>query len=266
MLNQSLVPSYSALYANPYGALSYGTYPGYLTRPQPYRYKRSYSKRRPRFRTAVKKVVRSIAETKFYDVIPSAEAVITYEGTMFELTDIEEGLTDISRIGNKVCGTSLQLRLRAFLPTPSQISLVPGVLLRVIVFIWKDDTEPITQDILEGSPAIGKTVYAFLNHTKKVKRKILLDTTMQLNYDNTLNSTNTLVITPGSGSSVHMEKYLPLNKLPDRLRTINFDPSEGDPTKGVNKIWMLVVADGNADTSSVGPSFYFNARYNYTDV
>lgn len=261
-----MVPSYSALYGTPLGGTpAYGNYTGYLTRPRSYRYKkRSY--RRPRWRTAVKRVVRSIAESKYYDANLASPAIITYEGTMFELTDMEEGVTDVSRIGTKVCGTSLQLRLRAYLPAPSQIALVNGVLIRVIVFIWKDDTEPVTEDILEGEPAIGKTVYAFLNHQKKIKRKILLDTTMQLNYDNTLNSTNTVVITPGSASSCHMEKYLPLNKLPDRLRTINYDPAEGDATKGVNKIWMLVVADGNAETSDVGPSFFYNSRYNYIDV
>ena len=81
-----------------------------------------------------------------------------------------QGSGQNNRIGDKVTGTSLEMKYELFLSGLATQN--PLNTTRVILFIWKDDTTPTVADILEDPTYPSLSPF---NHDKKVKRKILYD-------------------------------------------------------------------------------------------
>lgn len=245
----------------------YGMY-GRTTRPMPRIYKRPSAPRvyprtyRGFSRTAIKKAITSMAEHKYVDYNQTEPLTLSFAPQFFCLTTMDQGNSVTTRVGDKVTGISLQLRMRAWLP-PATASTIPNTLVRIIIFIWKDDTEPNTGDLLEETPTITDCCLQMLHHDKRVKRKILYDTCFRLNNDVTvIESTATSLAGPNSQNLTI--KYIPLKKLSPKNRTINFEA--GSNTTAVNHIYLVAMADANPNTTLVGPNFDFISRYNYVDV
>lgn len=223
------------------------------------RARRFFSNRR------LKQALFSIAEHKYFDTQQSytnfAINPVLSAGKIDSLTEITQGQSDITRIGDKSTGLSLQMRLQVASVTIATSK--HNYLFRVIIFIWKDDTTPLTADILDNNAGFGLSPLSFYNHDKTIKRKILYDKT----YD-----FFTYVNTTPNILSVHrpnytMIEYIPLTKLnggsggQKDLNVINF---AGGTTTGVNKIYMLTIS--NADAAPEGWDTNISVRYNFIDM
>lgn len=268
--------------------------PGFYRQPSMYRFKgtgrRLFGGRRGT-KNQIKRVVRSIAERKYFDSLIKAEAMdtirITLSGTMFVTTAVPTGLNDFERIGDKTTGTSMQMRFLVVNPgyLPAGTDPVTAVrapirnyILRVIVFIWKDDSTPNPAGILQTLGTIpGDVAYVLapLNHDLKVKRKILMDKVYNLFCDRTGSiateppaPTETTVSSGSYRPNAYINESFDLTKLRGGLNTVNF---QGGTVVGVNHIYILMVSNTEqtgttaTDTNSCW-NVYGAVRYNYIDM
>jgi hypothetical protein len=205
--------------------------------------------------------VRSLAEHKYWDTQltfgPTHSFQVNENGIVVQVTGVSPGSSDTTRIGDKVTGTSFQITLNI---TPSGlITMQPSISHRLIVFIWKDDTNPTAADILQTStPFPVSTTMPFrpLNHDKKIKRKILIDQTINNFCD--LGQ----VAFAGSANPNWTKKWvIPLAKY-GNLAKINYNVGTTD---GVNNIWYLIIASGAGLANSFWEQTLYT-RYNYIDM
>jgi len=226
-------------------------------------------------RTSIKAAVRSMAEKKIMDSYqvfgPGAMAgQITVTGQIISLTDVSQGMTDATRIGDKCTGTSLRIRVYSEVPGQNSASSPkiypdPYMNLRIIVFIWKDDTEPTADQIVDGTTLVNNDIKSLLplNHDMKIKRKLLMDQ----NY-----TASGLVTIAGNISSINTSYKLPvlikkdvnLTKLKGGLNTINF---QNGTLLGINKIYMLAIANHTVDeTNDFSWRHIMHFRYTFYDM
>jgi len=128
-------------------------------------------------------------------------------------------------------------------------------ILRVIIFIWKDDTAPTTTTIVDPYPGIDSPIMP-LDHDRKVKRKILYDQTHSFYTD----QTNSLC----QNSILTRRFCIPLTRLKMGMDTINYI---GGSTTGVNNIYLLLIS--NQSTAAAPVSSWpvtVITRYNFVDV
>lgn len=210
-------------------------------------------------------VIKSVAEHKYRDtsILQQQPLGPTVDGLVTSLVDIPSGLLDVNRIGDKVTGLSLQLTCSIFSPHIATLS-DSIFIFRILVFIWKDDTPPVRDDILTigaaGLPALLPNLW-FLNHDKKVKRKLLLDKTFVAADQSVLN----VAITYSTAywrPHIAYKVYIPLSKY-KRDAIINYD---GNTTNGTNKIYCLTLANLSAGNQSQSWNVVVASRYNYIDM
>lgn len=119
---------------------------------------------------------------------------------------------------------------------------------RIILFQWKDDTIPTVTDILTTAD-----VHSAFNHDKKIKRKLLYETTGVFIHNNV----NALAVANRLG--MNMKKFINLkSRLADSGVQISF---QAGTTTGVNKIYYMLICD---DAAYLGNAF--TIRINYTDI
>lgn len=220
-------------------------------------------------RRKVLSIIRSVAEHKvfnsgFYRGAGRGTGYISDAGTIFALTLVPQGNTDLTRIGDKITGTSLQIKFMSYPNVNnSPIGYAPlyMYMLRVIIFIWKDDTPPSVGDILDAKggefPVVPGPPVEMLNHDRKVKRKILYDKMFMQNVD-------PLFIASSMSSGIHKEMSFPCSKY-GRLATIHL---QAGGVIGVNHLYLL--AKSNVPSTAGGEllsyNFDLNARYTFIDV
>lgn len=167
----------------------------------------------------------------------------------FALTDMNQGSGQQERIGDKCTGSSLEVRM--VISSPGAATTSDYMLMRTIIFVWKDDTTPILSDILETGA--WNPVLAPLNHDTKVKRKILYDAVSAHYLE---------PVTKNSMSPVKYKKIvLPLNKL----RALNMVNFQAGTTIAVNHIYILHLAD-TANTANQTWTLNATYRYNFIDM
>ena len=249
----------------------YGARVGYTTRRFPGRFRtptRMVGGRRFRRlnRRGLQNFVLNLNEKKFYDEFVTVTDA-NKDGAMFCLTDIPQGSSVITRVGDKVVMRNLIVRGRIFYDwtdTTHRTSYGPEVRVRILIFIWKDDTDPDVDDLVDSSTSFFPidACSFMLDHDRKVKRKLLWDHTYDIKNDAFGVSSYNPVY--GTGSAADVKTYIDLSRIPLPLRTINFAAST---LTGVNKIWMLIKADANARPGNYsGPQVRINTRLSYTDA
>lgn len=237
----------------------------------------------------IERVVRSIAEKKYNDLGKSftnnVAARVSYTGNIYFLNQIDQGQTDTTRIGDKVTGTSLQVNFMVVNPgyfndTALNIKYIPlkNYYLRIIIFIWKDDLAPTVNDIIDGgSPDEPRTagILGFLDHDRKVKRKVIMDEVFNLYCDTTSQVDGTSEPTlsmPYTGSykpNMFIRRAFDLTKLRGGLNVLNFVGSTNvDP---VNGIYMLLISNTHQDNTPTPAindcwNVYGSFRYNFIDM
>nr|AOV86266.1 hypothetical capsid protein [uncultured virus] len=249
----------------------YGARVGYTTRRFPGRFRapsRMAGGRRFRRlnRRGLQNFVLNLNEKKFYDEFVTVTDA-NRDGSMFCLTEVVPGTSVQSRVGDKIVMRNLTVRGRIFYDwsdTSNRGSYGLAVRVRILIFIWKDDTEPEPGDVVDSSiSTFSIDACSFmLDHDRKVKRKLLWDQTYDIKNDNQ-NYSNAFFAAPGTGSAADVKAYIDLSRLPIPLRTINYAASN---LAGVNKIWMLIKADATPRPSSYsGPQVRINTRLSFTD-
>lgn len=249
----------------------YGMYNRYTTKPfvklRPGRGMRSVRPYRGISRTGVKKIVQSMAEHKYVDGGLNVPLQVGYTGYINAISNAELGNTDTTRVGDKTTGVSIQLKMRFWLPDPDTKYQDGGTCVRILVFIWKDDATPTSSDIFEETPTINNAALLMLNHDKKIRRRILLDEVHRLNYNIIVPLEGDPIPAPGPNSNLFLKRYINLSNLPNRLKIVNYRTGDTN-MNGVNKIYLLVLTDGNPPGEGVaeGPLFDYSSRYNFIDM
>jgi len=128
-------------------------------------------RRRGLTRSGVKRVVRSMAEHKYWDKTDTGAGTSFNTNGPVLLTGIPQGTTDSTRVGDKLQITSMQFTFDLF--TVSHAAC--GVAARIIVFQWYDDGTPTAASILQD---VTNPLISPFDHDLKVKRRIVMDKTI----------------------------------------------------------------------------------------
>lgn len=238
--------------------MGYGTrYYSARRNPGLYRTSSSYSitasARRRLGRYKLRQAIKSIAERKFYDntlLQTPAGNNLNDAGFMYALSDMTQGSGQNQRIGDKCTGSSIEWR--AYLFSPGVVTTVPYILVRVIFFIWKDDTTPVVGDILQD-PA--NPLLSPFNHDQAVKRKILLDKTWTQYLEPTLKNATI--------PNKFMKAVIPLSKVRRGLNIVNF---QGGTTIAINHVYFLSISNTPNGVGNNEWSFGHVFRYNFIDM
>jgi len=218
----------------------------------PRRSKRPNPNRR-QIHSEVVRVMRSLTEHKYFD-LPVTGTLASFEAAPISLTDVPAGTTDLTRIGDQVTGTSLDLTF--------SISAVSGatyesLYVRVIVFVWHDDSSPTIFNLLQSNNNLY-TILSPFDVDRAPKRHVLCDEHLgPLSYAAVHYSTTPAII---------HRRRINLNSLPVSFRRIQY---QGATITGIGKIYIAVIArDINFSQTATVPGSWFTlySRYNYTDM
>lgn len=172
----------------------------------------------------VARMMQMKTELKHLDTNVAATAIST-SGIIYALSDIPQGITDVTRIGDSALPKQLQLRWNIVgADTPSNI-------LRCVVFRWKMNTAadvPTINEIFDSAFS-GNYVLAPLTFHDRARYELLMDKVWVSN-PNAASTTNTKT----GSKSMKMAK-----------KAIEFQAGIVD---GQNKIYLLIVSDSSAIT------------------
>lgn len=191
-------------------------------------------KRKPvldkRIRAVTKSVLASQSELKYFDTL--ATAAPDYAGYLQNLSLVPQGSTDISRDGDQLYATSIQIRGNITLADTTNY-------LRVILFCWKSDTTPDQDDILTTTYK-GSTNYVLApyHHDGRSMFTVLSDRTYFLHADKTQVQFN----------------------ITKKLNKKMFFNAGG--TSGKNQVWAMTLSDSAAVSH---PSVAMVSRLRFRD-
>lgn len=181
------------------------------------------------------------------------------------VTLVPSGNTQISRIGDIITGTSLEVMMSWQVPQPNQNPISTTINWRWIGLIWKDDTTPTLATVLD--PVVGLSTLFNplrpLNHDLKVKRKVLWNKIWSsygwIDFNIIADQYYTTTSNPRGTSQfvVNLTKY-----QRNKLNRINFLPGS---TVGVNHIYSCIFTSEPAgnDSYSEAQSVF---KYNFIDM
>jgi len=224
-------------------------------------------------RGSFKRNLRRLAEKKTANNIlvlnPLGTSQPKYEGDIYPLTIISQGTTSITRVGDKVTGSSIEINYVIYPASPATVlGYFPSreFIVRIIIFIWKDDSAPTPADLIDYPPGstISVPIYP-LNHDKKVKRKVLYDKTHTLYADFTQVVASTGYYTGAINPIVTRRFAINLTKLRGGIDTINFIGSA--TANPINQIYMFIASNVPAVGAPLRSwPFELITRYNFVDV
>jgi hypothetical protein len=195
-------------------------------------------------------VIGRMAEKKYFDVSSAANNV-TFNGTIASLSDVTQGTTDITRVGDKLTMNSVELKFFAVPGTATLYSVV-----RLVVFLWRDDTTPTVNDLMQAGAGTSMLPLSPLDHDDRAKRKILYDKYFTMTYDNY--GANQY----GANAIKVFKTFMDLKKWNLRDRTVSYFAGG---TAGFNKIWIFYGStNGTGANQPVSLSYY--SRINFTDT
>lgn len=213
-------------------------------------------------------MVLNLNEPKIKEVFITS-AKIGEPGAVTVLTPISPGTGLVNRIGNKVIMKNLQIRGRIYwdwLDNALRGAYAYYCRVRILIFIWKDDTHPVPTDIktTPGGFLLQDACSFFLDPDKKPKRKLLYDGVYDLRNDSQYTAPGVMNPRPGTDSCKSINLYFDLTRLPLSLRTISYAPGSTD---GINNIYFFVTADAEQTGASfTGPQIRINSRLTFTDA
>lgn len=183
-------------------------------------------------RNMIQSMVKTDEEQKYcsFSLVPTA---VDYNGSISDITAIDQGTTDSTRIGDTVRLESFDFHIWAVVGAVN-------ALCRVITFQWANDSIPTVGDVLISTGGSAVTPMSTYNRDDSIKRRILTDDMFSLNP---LYQQN------------YVRKYENL-KLP--LKEVQFS---GATTDGYNKVWVLLISS----TSSSNPNLGYYTKLKYTD-
>lgn len=183
----------------------------------------------------VEDMIRGEQEVKFLDVVNAT--TVSYSGSVIALTNVPQGTTNITRIGNEVTPRKLKIRLTASCADAYNV-------VRVLVFRWNQRFSidpPDPADILE-LVASTNAVNSALTHDERSAFKILYDRTV-------------VMVLSTSNNTAQIEIDLKLKQKPISY----FGTSSSDQLNGYYIMW---ISDSSAVTH---PGMNYYSRFEYTD-
>lgn len=129
--------------------------------------------------SAYRRSIPGSAEKKYFDTA-FTPADMSTTGLIFSLNRIEQGTSNIQRIGNKLTIKNINLRLIPYLT--SSTNNVAGSVFRIMLLVDKqaNGTEPVRSDILVGSAG---DVTSFRNLNNDERFDVLYDKFITLNHN-----------------------------------------------------------------------------------
>jgi len=216
------------------------------------------------------KSLRKIAEHKQYGGLFEFGADPAYYATYIDspgrnllMTAVPQGIQGDDRIGDKLTGTSLRIKLMV---SPDQAytgNRNTEHWLRIIVYIWKDDTSPVMSDLLQNYVAAPAGLWPFeaYDPDKKVKSKILLDTVIGQRASK---SSSGIDLSLGANVPAFREWKFNLTKLRRGLNVINYQ--QGSATVAINHIYMLLKSNIPVLSQSSAWDIAVSSDFRYIDM
>lgn len=202
--------------------------------------KRRFTKRAVATKAYVKKLVRKEAETKYWDLSTASQPYSIALGatTILDLTEVPQGTTDVTRVGDKLTIRGLDIRMDAIIADTTNV-------IRCIIFQWYINTNITLSNPLGSQVLQDITTYPHLSnyhHDNNNQFHILYDTMIQLGAQ-------------GPQARVwHVKPNLKWAK-----KTVEFS---GGGTNGANKLYMLLVSDSSAVSH---PTVRIQSRLRFDD-
>lgn len=229
------------------------------TRKLPGRRMRKGRKLNRRERLQVKRIVNVGRELKFHQTGTSSGSTSSTFG-IAPLSDISQGTTDTTRIGDRITLKSMQLRITfvgsettAVLPADNYNQF------RFIVFQWKDRVSgnPAVADLLLNGPSGAVDIWSMLNHDNRQNYNILLDKTITC-----VNNSSTAAVVPVTGYQANHVQHRVWNfnfkKINKQLQYV-----AASATDGTNRLFYLMGGDSSATPHQ---SYFFMAKLFYYDA
>ncbi len=205
----------------------------------------------------VKRAIKKMHEKKYFMKEQSSIAVSFDTHLLVDLSAIPQGDTDLTRDGDSVKLTSLQVRMT----WQTGASQSADSYVRVVIFQWFDNSTPTPPLVLGalGAAFDGTTAMdAFYNHDRRRQFRVL--------YDN-------LSICGGSSDPAvasHLFRKTPVISFTPKIKGkrtgkkayINF---VGGGTTAQNKIYLLAISN-IADGTNTEPVLLFNSKLNFIDI
>lgn len=209
-----------------------------------------------------------MAEKKYYDLTFDDGGImgigsLTTDGQMWSLSTVSQGTADNRRIGDKITMNSIEIRMVLYADKTVK-PVEPSQFYRFIVFKWYDDTTPTVGDIIENTGS-NFVIVTPLQHDKKVKRKVFLDTVIPVFHD----VKPTGYVAADSFRLVYNMPitrtfFIDLKKKSMKVRQVNY---EGGTVTGVGKFYILVLGSTTATNELTDPVHYsVEVRNNFTDM
>lgn len=205
-----------------------------------------------------------LAERKFFDrtfyTLNVFVNPINWDGRIFDLTSVAQGIGDSNRIGDKILVGSVEMRLYMY-PDATTPPVIPNQAYRFIIFKWYDDTTPTVADVLQFSTAGGAgNIVAPFEHDKSIKREVLVDFCLPTYRDIAANTT----IRSGWNTPLYEDVTISLDNRSIRVRQVSY---QGSTVTGVGKFYLLAVSNTDPVHDLTDPLHYtITTRVNYTDM
>lgn len=188
---------------------------------------------------AVRRALEKQEELKISDT--TINTTIDNTGTLFDLTDMAQGVTEANRVGNKCAPKWIDVRLSCLPADGRQI-------MRFVLFQWHADDgshAPAATDILQAGLVTSGTyaVYAGLNNDDRALFRVLADWSYAMTLGE-CDSNFTLVV----------------KRVKAAMRQIEFN---GTLTTGTEKLYLLAISDSAAVSH---PSLTGVVRVHYADL
>jgi len=233
--------------------------PGFFRRPATRAYSRSFRRRLWR-RGSTRRIIGIIsrfAEQKYHDkIFNKLSADWSASGSVLNLTDVSQGTTDTTRVGDKIMLNSIELRWLQYID-PALFPTAVDQFYRVIIFKWYDDTTPGAGDILSQvlPPPVG--LISPYDHDRKVKRKVLYEKTYSCIWNWPLYQTHR--------TDQYRKVFINLKSRSSRIKEVHY---QAGGTIAVGHIYVLILSNIPLPFGAANAPLEWNmvSRINYTDV
>jgi len=196
-------------------------------------------------RRQVKALIKAPMEHKYFENARTDSYAITSTGVIGHLSPIPQGDDDLSRDGDQLTLTSVNIR--GMVTCGDNTNVV-----RLIFFQWRPQTTPSAADILsQGVDGSTTDVYSLYNHDKRSQFKILKDITFTLSGYGTTTS-------PYGPTTQRKFSFNLSKKLVKKLQYVN-----GSSTVGSNQFYYFGISDS---TATPNPLLDMIARMNFIDA
>lgn len=183
----------------------------------------------------VRDMIRSLTEQREekYSSFSLVPGTVDFNGTVVSLSDIDQGVTDSTRIGDQVILKEIEFSYWGITGSANSI-------MRVILFQWLDLEPPTIGDVLITTGGSAVSPLSLFNQDEVPSRRVIMD---DLFYLNAVDKTN----------------YVRQFKAKVPVAKCQF---EGGTTDGRGKVYYLAISSSNANL----PTFGYQSKLTYSDA